>query len=33
MTFDVLGWTGSALVVYSLLQTRILRLRLFENTG
>jgi hypothetical protein len=31
MTFDVLGWAGSALLVYSLLQTRILRLRLFEK--
>jgi hypothetical protein len=27
---DVLGWGGSALLVYSLLQTRILRLRLFN---
>ena len=31
MTFDVLGWAGSALLVYSLLQTRILRLRLLEK--
>lgn len=27
---DVLGWAGSALLVYSVLQTRILRLRLFN---
>jgi hypothetical protein len=28
--WDVLGWAGSALLVYSVLQTRILRLRLFN---
>jgi hypothetical protein len=27
---DLLGWAGSALLVYSVLQTRILRLRLFN---
>jgi hypothetical protein len=27
---DILGWVGSALLVYSVLQTRILRLRLFN---
>jgi hypothetical protein len=28
---EVLGWVGSALLVYSVLQTRILRLRLFNG--
>ena len=27
---DILGWAGSALLVYSVLQTRILRLRIFN---
>ena len=29
-TLDVLGWGGSALLVYSVLQTRVLRFRLFN---
>src|SRR5215212_11293031 len=32
-TVEVLGWVGSALLVYSVLQTRILRLRLFNGTA
>lgn len=30
---EVLGWVGSAIVVWSLLQTRILRLRVLNLTG
>ncbi|WP_018349616.1 hypothetical protein [Longispora albida] len=30
---DVIGWAGSALLVWSLLQTRILRLRAFNLVG
>lgn len=30
---EVLGWVGSAIVVWSLLQTRILRLRILNLTG
>jgi hypothetical protein len=30
---EVLGWFGSALLVYSVLQTRILRLRLFNGVA
>jgi hypothetical protein len=30
---EVLGWVGSALLVYSVLQTRILRLRLFNGVA
>lgn len=30
---EIVGWIGSALVVWSLLQTRILRLRAFSLTG
>ena len=29
VVLQLLGWAGSALLVYSVLQTRILRLRLF----
>src|SRR4029450_13223566 len=31
LAVEVLGWVGSALLVYSVLQTRILRLRLFNG--
>ena len=31
LAVQVLGWVGSALLVYSVLQTRILRLRLFNG--
>jgi presenilin-like A22 family membrane protease len=30
---EILGWVGSALLVYSVLQTRILRLRLFNGVA
>ena len=30
---DVVGWTGSALLVWSLLQARVLRLRIFNLLG
>src|SRR5215210_7024441 len=33
LAVDVLGWVGSALLVYSVLQTRILRLRLFNGVA
>jgi hypothetical protein len=33
LTVEVLGWVGSALLVYSVLQTRILRLRLFNGVA
>ena len=33
LAVEVLGWVGSALLVYSVLQTRILRLRLFNGVA
>ena len=33
LAVEVLGWVGSALLVYSLLQTRILRLRLVNGVA
>ena len=33
MWVEIVGWTGSALLVWSLLQTRILRLRLINLVG
>ncbi len=33
LAVEVLGWVGSALLVYSVLQTRILRLRLFKGVA
>jgi hypothetical protein len=30
---DALGWAGSALLVYSVLQTRILRFRIFNGVA
>jgi hypothetical protein len=33
LAVQVLGWVGSALLVYSVLQTRILRLRLFNGVA
>jgi hypothetical protein len=33
LAVEVLGWVGSALLVYSVLQTRILRLRVFNGVA
>jgi hypothetical protein len=33
LAVEILGWVGSALLVYSVLQTRILRLRLFNGVA
>ena len=33
LAVEVLGWVGSALLVYSVLQTRIFRLRLFNGVA
>ena len=33
LAVQVIGWVGSALLVYSVLQTRILRLRLFNGVA
>jgi hypothetical protein len=33
LAVEVFGWVGSALQVYSVLQTRILRLRLFNGVA
>ena len=33
LAVEVLGWVGSALLIYSVLQTRILRLRLFNGVA
>ena len=33
LALQVLGWAGSALLIYSVLQTRILRLRIFSSVA
>ena len=33
LAVEIVGWVGSALLVYSVLQTRILRLRLFNGVA